>query len=106
MKNNESAPQYFIWSPDNAAHGPVELPALVQWVGERRVTGETWVFNQSSRTWARASEVLELRSAFSALAHHDAGDTATIFSPLVPALRPSNLRRVRDLLTMQIAIGE
>lgn len=93
---------YAFWGTDNVAHGPVDLPRLVEWIAERRVTSETWVFSYNAGSWARASQVAELQAAFSALAHQQGNqtDTATFFSPAVPAMRPSNLRRIKMLATM------
>jgi hypothetical protein len=51
---------YKIWAVDNIVYGPVELPTLVNWVKEERVTADTWVFAEQHDQWKRASTLPEL----------------------------------------------
>ncbi len=53
-----------IWAVDNIVYGPVELPTLVTWVKEERVTGDTWVYSEQRSKWAKACEVTELNLFF------------------------------------------
>ena len=64
MENNNPAPLYRIWGIDNVAYGPVELPALIDWIKQERVTGETWVFLDQKHGWRKASELPELKICF------------------------------------------
>ena len=57
MENNNPAPLYRIWGIDNVAYGPVELPSLISWIQQERVTGDTWVFLETNRVWRKASEL-------------------------------------------------
>src|SRR5882724_3802490 len=43
MVSNE-APLYWTWGADNIAYGPVELPALINWIRDERVLAGSWVF--------------------------------------------------------------
>ncbi len=97
MKPDESGAGFRIWAVDNVVYGPVELPMLVGWVKEERVTANTWVFSEKDDTWRKASQVSELKMFFQPkgaqpAAPAEAGvsdDTATF------AKRPGSLRRVR-----------
>src|SRR6267378_2226570 len=40
-----------IIGADNVVYGPVELPTLVDWLEEERVTPETWVFSERDDAW-------------------------------------------------------
>ena len=53
-----------VWGLDNTPYGPVELPTLVSWIKDERVTAETWLFVGKSKTWQKASEVPELQMFF------------------------------------------
>jgi CRP-like cAMP-binding protein len=55
---------YRAWGPDNIAYGPVELPALVTWIKQGKVGGNTWIFKEQDHAWARASELPELKILF------------------------------------------
>ena len=62
-----------IWAVDNIVYGPVELPLLVSWVKEERVTRDTWIYAEAADAWRKACQVPELqmffRSACPALQH-------------------------------------
>jgi hypothetical protein len=64
MASSSANPEYFVWGIDQTAYGPVELPTLVSWVKDERVTQETWVFATKGATWQRAPEVAELQMFF------------------------------------------
>ena len=53
-----------IWGVDGVVYGPVELPALVNWIKEERVTDGTWVYSEKEDAWRKAPEVSELRMFF------------------------------------------
>ena len=38
MQPDNDAPGYCIWGVDNVVYGPVDLPTLVNWVRDERVT--------------------------------------------------------------------
>src|SRR6185436_11381731 len=44
--------------------GPVELPTLVSWVKDDRVTADTWLFVAKNSSWQRAGDVPELQMFF------------------------------------------
>jgi CRP-like cAMP-binding protein len=89
-----------IWGVDNLVYGPVELPVLVGWVKEERVTKDTWVYSEKDDVWQKAAQVPELRMFFQPKA---APATAPVPSAGVSpdtalyAVRPGTLRRVKIL---------
>jgi CRP/FNR family cyclic AMP-dependent transcriptional regulator len=85
---------YSIWAADNVVYGPVELPTLISWVKDERVTGETWVFDGQHERWRKASNLAELSLFFrkkpsGAIEAGNASDRANI--------TPGMLRRVKAL---------
>jgi hypothetical protein len=85
-----------IWAVDNIVYGPVELPLLVSWVKEERVTRDTWIYCESNDTWLKACQVPELQMFFRA------GKAAGITGPSTETqfmratgLKPGALRRVK-----------
>jgi hypothetical protein len=85
---------YKIWGVDGAIYGPVELPVLVNWVKEERVTATTWIYLSSDDSWLRASEISELRMFFEPRSHGEPS-TQVIRDPSVAGLKPGSLRRVK-----------
>src|SRR5262245_25598320 len=89
-----------IWGVDNVVYGPVELPMLVGWVKEERVTADTWVYSEQADAWNKAPNVPELRTFFQNPPAASAASPA--LQPHEPAgspakLRPGSLRRVKIL---------
>ena len=63
MQDNPAV--YFrTWGAENIAYGPVELPGLVDWVRQGRVSRNSWVFREDKAEWARAAELPELKILF------------------------------------------
>src|SRR5262245_22082627 len=85
-------PLYRVWGIDNIAYGPVELPALVNWIQAGRVTAGTWIFTDKTNMWQPASELTELKALFrqkpTGAAPAKAGG---------PRVTPGMLRRVKLL---------
>jgi hypothetical protein len=86
-----------IWGVDNVVYGPVELPALVNWIKEQRVTAATWIFCEKDDAWRKAADVPELRLCFGSSAPAKgakAGPGVSEDTALV-AVRPGSMRRVK-----------
>lgn len=94
----ESETGFTVWGIDQTAYGPVELPTLVSWIKDERVTADTWLFVGRSRSWEKASEVQELQMFFHAKGVAPASATATAFSSR--GLDPRTLRRIKILAAM------
>src|SRR5215467_9248542 len=82
---------FIVWGFDQTPYGPVELPTLVSWIKDERVTAETWLFIGKDNTWQRAAEVPELQMFFRS-------KTRGAASPQAPkGFDTRNLRRVKIL---------
>jgi CRP-like cAMP-binding protein len=83
---------YRVWGHDNIAYGPVELPALVTWIKQGKVTSKSWVFKEADRAWSRAADLTELKLLFkSKLPPQAAASAASL------GIQPGSLRRVKML---------
>lgn len=60
----ESPGVFKVLSSDNLIYGPIDLATLVQWVQERRVQRETWVFLAEANNWVAAESVDGLKREF------------------------------------------
>jgi hypothetical protein len=93
MPPDDSASGYIIWGADQTDYGPVELPVLISWIKDERVTADTWIFLQRSDSWEKASHVPELQMFF-----HGHGKSPTgpsVASSGVGDLNPGALRHIR-----------
>ena len=91
---------YKIWAVDNVVYGPVELPTLVNWVKEERVTGDTWVFAERHNQWQKASALPELLIFFRSSGSGTTGIGDTAFKikaagASVLGIKSGALRRVK-----------
>src|SRR5262245_28434322 len=76
MASGSTDASFIVWGIDQTAYGPVELPTLVCWVKDERITPETWIYNARDHSWQRASEVTELKTFFNAVrASHGTSET-------------------------------
>lgn len=92
-----------IWAIDNIVYGPVELPTLVSWVKEERVTSDTWIYGESADKWHKAKDVPELQMFFRGNKKTaEMSDTRT-FEKTIGNLRPGSLRRIKIFAGMDDA---
>lgn len=92
----EESHGFKIWGIDNVVYGPVELPVLVAWVKEERVTSDTWVYSDSGDAWQKASQMAELQLFFKpggAARQATASDTELLSR--APNIKPGSLRRIK-----------
>jgi len=104
MAQSESGVGFKIWAVDNVVYGPVELPELVRWVKEERVTATTWVFSEKDDAWRKAASVPELRMFFPAtkpggaasnvIVNMGAGSGVSDETAMF-ARRPGSMRRIK-----------
>jgi len=57
-----SEEMYKVWADDNQVYGPVDLPALVQWIQEGRVLGRTWIYLEAQNEWRPATKIEALHA--------------------------------------------
>ncbi len=98
MQSDDASFGFRIWGVDDVVYGPVELPILVEWVKEERVTAQTWVHNAQSDSWQKAPRVPELRMFFRN--EQNAGDGSQLAAQLghfSAGIKPASFRRVKIL---------
>jgi CRP-like cAMP-binding protein len=87
---------YLAWGTDLISYGPVELPTMVTWIKQGRVTSNTWIFKENAGTWTRASDLGELKLLFKSKAPASA-------EPSVGGvgIKPGSLRRIKMLADVE-----
>ena len=93
MPDDATGLGFRIWAVDNVVYGPVELPVLIAWVREERVTADTWIFSERDGMWQKAARVSELRMFFQPRAGAPGAASAT--EPVSAQIKPGVLRRVK-----------
>ncbi|MBI3849192.1 MAG: cyclic nucleotide-binding domain-containing protein [Verrucomicrobia bacterium] len=97
MASGDTGHGFNIWGEDHAVYGPVELPLLVDWVKEQRVTADTWIFPEDDNTWRKAAQLPELQMFFRAQALPSAPDAPPTNNLTVCGIKPGSLRRMKIL---------
>ncbi len=95
MASDSASVDFIIWGIDQTAYGPVELPTLVAWVKDERVTAETWVFLTADNVWMKAAQIPELQIFFRPKTARSAPSDSTADS--LNKIDPHKLRRVKIL---------
>jgi len=96
---NGMSTDYIVWGIDLTPYGPVELPALVSWVRDERVTADTWVYVGKTGEWQKAADISELQMFFSK-AKRSAGSASPLGDGSARGIEPRALRRVKILAEM------
>lgn len=96
METEEVGSGFFIWGVDQSAYGPVELPTLVNWIRDERVTADTWVFAQQGANWQPAAKIPELQMFF----RGKSGGASSSLSSFPGPIKPGALRRVKILANL------
>lgn len=91
MENPDEQVGYRVWAPDNYVYGPVELPTLVQWIKEGRVSADEWIYIEHRTCWEKAKEITELKFLFTKTESLQETEP----SPSVLNLKPQALRRIK-----------
>ncbi len=94
MEQDQSA-NYSLWGADNVVYGPVELPTLISWIKDERVTADTWIFDGQNDRWRKAPNLPELQLFFRKKPTAGTGEGAAPGDGKV--LKPGMLRRVKIL---------
>lgn len=92
-----------IWAVDNIVYGPVELPTLVSWVKEERVTRDTWIYGEAADKWSKAADVPELQMFFRGGKSTSETSNTRTFERSVGGMRPGSLRRIKIFAGMDDA---
>ena len=94
MPATEDLTGYKIWAVDNVVYGPVELPTLVTWIREERVTADTWIYGEATDTWEKAAKTPELQMFFRSQVAAPVQTEQTV-ARAPGAIKPGTLRRVK-----------
>src|SRR5258708_5354399 len=98
----QNAALYRLWGADKVVYGPLDLPALSQWITEGRVTEETWILLESTNEWTRATEVSELKPVFSQQKQvRNAGSGSLARAESSFGFAPESLRRIKLFANLQ-----
>jgi len=89
---------FIVWGIDQTPYGPVELPTLVDWVKDERVTSDTWIYAAKNASWQKAADVPELQMFFRSKGGQNGTEAVTLSSPR--GLDPRALRRIKILAGM------
>ena len=100
MDANQTCPLYKIWGVDGIIYGPVELPTLVNWVRDERVTANTWIHCDHNDSWQKAGHLQELQIFFR---HKPGAGVPAADTSASANLKPGVLRRVKILADMKDA---
>src|SRR5215470_4204834 len=95
MASASPEPAFIVWGIDQTPYGPVELPTLVSWVRDERVTAETWIFAARDRSWRKAVDMPELKRIF-----QDSNGAAARAPATLQGIDVSSLRRIKILAAM------
>lgn len=95
MGSTGSDPGFIVWGIDQTPYGPVELPTLIAWLKDERVTSDTWVFTTQNCSWQKAAQMAELQMFFRSSRPGTVGSVAS-----GQAIKPGTLRRVKILAAM------
>jgi hypothetical protein len=95
METNQTEATYRVWGADNVAYGPVELPAMGNWVRDDRVTADTWVFFTPENIWRKAGQYPELKLFFDRKAKAGAGSAEGASGARGYVIKPGSLRRIK-----------
>jgi CRP-like cAMP-binding protein len=96
MDPQDAVPGYHTWGIDNTAYGPVELPALVDWIRDERVLANTWLFVERDNGWFKAADVPELKMFFRQKKYPHAQSKHAEAEQITPAA----LRRIKAFAEM------
>lgn len=64
MEQKSRASTYRVWASEKIVYGPYTLPTLVEWVRQRRVQPDTWIYVERRGTWNKAASMPELKLLF------------------------------------------
>ena len=89
---------FIIWGIDQTAYGPVELPTLVSWVKDERVTADTWIYTAQNDSWQKATNLPELQMFFRSKGDGTSASASAMMTPR--GIDPRALRRIKILAGM------
>ena len=88
---------YKVWGADQAVYGPVELPTLLAWAKDERVTPSTWVYSEREDVWRRANEFAEITPVLRGGTPGGSGGASAFRVLPAQGVKPGSLRRIKVL---------
>lgn len=64
METTNRDSKFRVWANEKIVYGPFDLLTLVDWVRQKRVTADTWIFCERRSTWSQAAAMNELKLLF------------------------------------------
>jgi len=96
MKNAAKIPTYRVWGMDGVVYGAVDLPGLIQWIKDERVTPDQWVFTEHDNRWLKTVDLPELQATLrSKPPGGDSGAVAVGKGGRSLGVKPEALRRMK-----------
>ncbi len=83
MQPDSADTLFKVLSSDNLIYGPIDLATLVQWVRERRVQPQTWVYQETVNHWITACSIEALKPEFDSRAEVPPAPAAEVRSESV-----------------------
>ena len=66
MEKAAKIPTYRVWGMDSVVYAAVDLPGLVQWVRDERLTADQWIYSEHDNRWQKAADLPELQATLRA----------------------------------------
>ena len=96
MKNAAKIPTYRVWGLDSVVYGALDLPGLIQWIRDERLTADQWVFTEHDNRWLKAADLPELQATLRSKPPGGVTGAATVGKGgLSLGAKPETLRRMK-----------
>jgi hypothetical protein len=96
MENAAKISTYRVWGMDSVVYGAVDLPGLVQWIRDERVTADQWIFAEHDNRWQKAADLPELQATLRSKPQGGAAGAAAVgVGARRLGVKPEALRRMK-----------
>jgi CRP/FNR family transcriptional regulator, cyclic AMP receptor protein len=96
MKNKKDTSAYQVWGAEKIIYGPIDLLTLVDWVRQKRVTPECWIYCERRGTWSQAANLEDLKLLFDP----SQGRPGHLVGAIKAGVNPDVMLRIRVLSGM------
>ena len=91
MDTNNASNEYRVWARDDVVYGPVDLPTLIYWTTDQRITPDTWVYVGRLDSWVKARSLAELARPLSGIHPPSMPGRVKATSPAAPSSTPDTV---------------
>src|SRR5262245_49024433 len=95
MENAAKSPTYRVWGTDSVVYAATDLPGLVQWIRDERLTADQWIFAEHENRWLKAADLPELQATLRSKPREAAGAAGVGRSGSRLGVKPEALRRMK-----------